>query len=65
MYGELPLVGRMASDDICLQLGKCVSLDFLYIDYAALPYDFDAVIGFARADKQFLLAPGTVKRPSI
>jgi hypothetical protein len=55
----------MASDDICLQLGKCVSLDFLYIDESSLPEDYDAIIGFARADKQFLLAPGTIKRPSI
>ena len=61
-YGEAKLTGRMATDDFCFQLGKCVNLDFLYIDMSELHEDTSAIIGFSRADHKFLLAPGSVKR---
>ena len=51
----------MAYDKFCFQLGKCINLDFIYIDQSDLHEDIDSIIGFARADQRFLLAPGSAK----
>ena len=61
-YGAQSFSGRLAKDDICFQLGKCINLDFMYIDNTLdLNEDVDSIIGFARADERFLLAPGSAK----
>ena len=65
-YGQNLLKGNYAKDDFCFQLGKCVSLEFLYIEEQDFfDADVDAILGFARPDKKFLLSPGAVKRPNL
>ena len=61
-YGEAQIIGQYAKDDFCFQLGKCVNLEFLYItDQGVLDKNVDAIVGFARPDHPFLLAPGSVR----
>jgi len=43
-----------------------MSLEFLYIDdQTSFDDDVDAIIGFARPDHNFLLAPGSAKRKNL
>ena len=58
--------GRMAKDDICFQLGKCLNIDFLYVDkQTGWDASVDAIIGFARAEERFILEPGSTKRKNF
>ena len=58
-YGELEMKGWYATDKICLQLGKCVDLEFLFVAEIEqeLPQGIDAILGFARPDQELRAAP--------
>ena len=50
-YGTAEMKGRWATDKICLQLGKCVDLEFLYTSESSIDDKSDAIFGFARPDQ--------------
>jgi len=51
-YGTAEMKGKWATDKICLQLGKCVDLDFFLIsEESNLPDGIDAIFGWARPDQ--------------
>ena len=57
-YGQTYFDGSWARDKFCTQLSNCVDLDFFYINSQdGMPDDIDAIIGFARPDKDIMLAP--------
>ena len=54
-YGTARFDGVHATDQLCFTLGKCFTLDFLYVSSQnSLDGQFSAVLGFARPGKNFL-----------
>ena len=55
-YGVSTLEGRWANDKFCLQLGKCIDIEFLYLEsQQGLDSNIDGIIGFARPKSEYWL----------